>query len=401
MRPKTLTEEQDNLALYARLYLRSGAMRQAEQVLFEKLDSDNPTPEDFFLLSVLALESGQPEVGQDRLERALRLLPGHPQLQVQRAALWQARYRPDRALACLAHAGSLPVVEGRGALLGAAGEDAAVEAFLRERGCNLPVQFRLPAVAGESVLVTLDDGPTPAATPGLLATLETMATRAGFFLCGARAAQHPELVQAMAAAGHGVFSHGFDHMPFPSLSAAQIYAQMERTEAVLSRFRPTPSPYPLRLPYGAGWGDPHVHAALAQWRKDCVLVQWSFDLGDWRLARLNPSAPLTGAQRLALSRRVEDFLASPYRPGSIVVLHDVLADQPEAGSASGAMACAAVHGFVHALQREGMTAADPLRSLVGRVAVGGAARAGERKGLTDRGAPPGPVAQGTRSREHG
>lgn len=72
---------------------------------------------------------------------------------------------------------------------------------------------RLPAAAtarGE-VAITIDDGPDPVVTPEVLRILAAHGAKASFFCIGERAAAHPELVQAIVAAGHAVENHGQRH----------------------------------------------------------------------------------------------------------------------------------------------------------------------------------------------
>ena len=67
-----------------------------------------------------------------------------------------------------------------------------------------------PAAAGKVVL-TIDDGPEPTVTPAVLDALARHDARASFFLIGARARAHPELVRRIVAEGHGIENHSFSH----------------------------------------------------------------------------------------------------------------------------------------------------------------------------------------------
>ncbi len=61
------------------------------------------------------------------------------------------------------------------------------------------------------VLITIDDGPHPDTTPALLEVLNQHGAKAVFFLIGDRAQRHPELVRAIAKAGHGIGNHSMTH----------------------------------------------------------------------------------------------------------------------------------------------------------------------------------------------
>jgi len=169
------------------------------------------------------------------------------------------------------------------------------------------------------VLLSFDDGPSPTTTPAVLQLLRQAGVRAAFFLNGARAERYPALVQALVEDGHGVFSHTYDHIRFEYLSGPEIRAQLARCEAVLHRHRATPSPYPVRLPYGSGHRDPAVHRALRAWRADCEIIHWSLSFDDYRLAD-------DCSSEAELRRRCVDAaalaLARPRLPGSIVLLHE-------------------------------------------------------------------------------
>lgn len=76
-----------------------------------------------------------------------------------------------------------------------------------------PNLTRLPAASahGELVALTFDDGPDPEVTPAVLDLLSAAGARATFFCIGQRAAQHPRLVAAIRAGGHGVENHSYGH----------------------------------------------------------------------------------------------------------------------------------------------------------------------------------------------
>ena len=92
------------------------------------------------------------------------------------------------------------------------------------------------AVATDERLMalTFDDGPDPEHTPRLLEVLARHGAKATFFMVGARAARHPELVARVAAEGHEIGNHGWDHPSLPALPSAAVAEQLERTRAVLA-----------------------------------------------------------------------------------------------------------------------------------------------------------------------
>src|SRR5262249_57471514 len=73
--------------------------------------------------------------------------------------------------------------------------------------------WRGPSGSG-AVSLTFDDGPDPRWTPRVLDVLAARAARATFFLVGRRAAAAPDVVRAIADAGHEIANHTWSH---PSL----------------------------------------------------------------------------------------------------------------------------------------------------------------------------------------
>src|SRR5690606_24825909 len=81
--------------------------------------------------------------------------------------------------------------------------------------CSLlgPNIVRLPEAAQREgwVAITLDDGPDPQVTPGVLDILRDAGATASFFLIARKAEQHPELVARIVAEGHSVENHSYAH----------------------------------------------------------------------------------------------------------------------------------------------------------------------------------------------
>ena len=67
----------------------------------------------------------------------------------------------------------------------------------------------------------------------LLALLDTYETRGTFFVLGVVAERHPELVRELAAAGHEIASHGWDHRRVTHLTPAEFRAQAKDSRACL------------------------------------------------------------------------------------------------------------------------------------------------------------------------
>lgn len=149
--------------------------------------------------------------------------------------------------------------------------------------------------------LTFDDGPDPDWTPRLLELLERHGARGTFFMVGKSAARRPELVARVAAGGHAIGNHTWDHPSLPTLRGRYRRWQIRRCEEALA-------------PHGGGlFRPPYGHltpaAQLDARRLGYRVVTWSAVAEDW----LDDPA-----ERLV--ERVERRLA----PGSIVLFHDCL-----------------------------------------------------------------------------
>ena len=172
---------------------------------------------------------------------------------------------------------------------------------------------------GESrIALTFDDGPTRETTPAILTCLARYRAKATFFFTGMRAAACPELVQAVVDEGHDVFPHGWRHIHYDEVAPERLIDDLERCESVLKRFRNTPAPYLIRLPYTAGHRSAGVHRALRRWNATVQLAHYSVTFNDWRLGRDCRTLADVEAQ---VSRVLS---GAPYDQmrGKIVLLHE-------------------------------------------------------------------------------
>lgn len=159
--------------------------------------------------------------------------------------------------------------------------------------------------AGPAAALSFDDGPDPEATPRLLDLLGRAGARATFFLVGKRAARHPELVARIAAEGHAVGNHGWDHPALPTLKPAAVVDQLRRTAEAIAAAG-VARPRLMRPPYG----DQSLASHLAARRLGLTVTAWSVVGADWED---DDGATIAGRVLAGL------------HPGAIVLLHDSLA----------------------------------------------------------------------------
>ena len=149
--------------------------------------------------------------------------------------------------------------------------------------------------------LTFDDGPDPTCTPQLLDLLARHGAKATFFMVGARAKAHPDLVARVAAEGHDIGNHSWDHPALSLLSKADFEDQITRTRTVLAPH----GQVLMRPPYGLQSLRSFLQARRLGYRVVC----WNGVGIDW-----------LGDHAATLAQRMLD----PLGPGSILLLHDSL-----------------------------------------------------------------------------
>lgn len=101
------------------------------------------------------------------------------------------------------------------------------------------------------VALTIDDGPHPVSTPGMLRALADAGARATFFVLADRVQRHPDLLRDVLAAGHEVGLHGLTHTPWLTMRApAAGAAELRRALAILAE-NGAPGVTWYRPPFGA------------------------------------------------------------------------------------------------------------------------------------------------------
>src|SRR4029453_3460443 len=115
-----------------------------------------------------------------------------------------------------------------------------------------------------------------------------------------------------------VYAHGYSHVRVDTLSDAAALDEIVRTEDLLSRFRPAPSPYLVRLPYGSGHSQARIHRLLRDWRDDCQIAHWSCNPQDFRLAE--GCGNQTQLEEKC-NRAVSQIISDPRVNGKAILLH--------------------------------------------------------------------------------
>lgn len=170
--------------------------------------------------------------------------------------------------------------------------------------------------AAGHVALTFDDGPDPAATPRFLEVLASRGLRATFFLLGSMVASAPGLAADIAAAGHELGVHGWDHRYLPLRGPRATRDDIARARDIIGSAAGA-APRLFRPPYGVLT----TAAVRAAARLDLTTVLWTCWGREW-----SPGAT---------PESVFSVLSSGLAGGATVLLHDSDAVTP--GNASGAL----------------------------------------------------------------
>jgi peptidoglycan-N-acetylglucosamine deacetylase len=176
------------------------------------------------------------------------------------------------------------------------------------------------ARTGEPVAaLTFDDGPHPLYTPRLLETLERHEARGTFFMVGAAARRHPEIVRRAAEAGHAIANHTDSHAVVSLIGSRERRAELRACEAALA-------PYGTKL-FRPPYGYQSIASRIDALRLGYDAVAWDLSAFDW----LDREGPW-----------MAEFIRERLRPGQIILLHDRLHTADEARFADRTAMIAAV-----------------------------------------------------------
>ena len=156
-----------------------------------------------------------------------------------------------------------------------------------------------PEDDGDVVYLTFDDGPHPQYTPQVLDVLARHDARATFFVVGSLVQAYPDIIQRIAAEGHTIANHTWNHEDLAGLSRAAFDETISRTQAVLGDLA-VPC---LRPPYGS------IDAFTREWAAShgLTLMTWDASPSDW----LRPPA-----------EEIADYIVQWARPGVVMLMHD-------------------------------------------------------------------------------
>lgn len=157
------------------------------------------------------------------------------------------------------------------------------------------------------VALTFDDGPRSSTTGPLLDGLALREVPATFFLVGSRIPGNEDLVRRMAAEGHQIGIHTYDHVKLKGLSRQDFDLQVGKTRALITQLAGEGN-YWLRPPYGL------LDKTAESWCGGPVIL-WSVDPEDWKDDDID---------------RVVAAVVEHASDGDIILLHDLFPSSAQA-----------------------------------------------------------------------
>ena len=154
--------------------------------------------------------------------------------------------------------------------------------------------------AGDGVVyLTFDDGPHAQYTPQVLDILARHGARATFFVVGRLVQAYPDIIERIAAEGHTLANHTWNHEDLATLTRPAFDETVGRTEAILGDLA-TPC---LRPPYGS------IGAHTREWAAGhgLSILTWDGSPMDW----LRPPA-----------EEIADYIVQWAPTGAVILLHD-------------------------------------------------------------------------------
>jgi len=152
------------------------------------------------------------------------------------------------------------------------------------------------------IALTIDDGPSPVYTPQVLSILAEYGITAAFSMIGENVSYYPSIAHEVAAAGHMIVNHTWNHANLTSMKRSRLPGEVDRTtDQIQAATGKTPEMF--RAPYGA-WSPTLLDYLATQ---KLTPLDWSVDPADW-------SRPGV--------RKIVKAIMGTTKTGSIILEHD-------------------------------------------------------------------------------
>jgi len=150
--------------------------------------------------------------------------------------------------------------------------------------------------------LTFDDGPSPEYTPQVLDLLDKFKAKATFFQVGTEVQRSPALTKSVAARGHALANHTFDHADLTKAEPTKVRNEIDQTTTAIQNAAGVKVTC-LRPPYGAL--NASARSAIA--KAGLTIELWDIDPQDW--------------SRPGVDSIVSNVVQHA-GPGKIVLMHD-------------------------------------------------------------------------------
>jgi peptidoglycan/xylan/chitin deacetylase (PgdA/CDA1 family) len=169
--------------------------------------------------------------------------------------------------------------------------------------CDRTIKEFKAAPPDRYIALTFDDGPHHTNTREILDILRSEGARATFFVLGSRAETYPDIIARMAAEGHDVGNHTWEHRGLGKSSRPEALQSLRRTNELITGITGKPCLI-VRPPFGQTNQKVRELIHGQGWHE----IMWDSDSRDWE--NKNPDHILYRVMRSV-------------SPGSIVLFHDI------------------------------------------------------------------------------
>ncbi|HTY45170.1 MAG TPA: polysaccharide deacetylase family protein [Patescibacteria group bacterium] len=157
-------------------------------------------------------------------------------------------------------------------------------------------------VPDKLVALTFDDGPSPVWTPAILDELKRSDAKATFFMLGEHVQQYPEIARRVAAEGHEIENHSYDHHVLLYYKPYELEREVKVAENIIKSITGKTTRY---------FRPPKAWLTSAEKKQINAMgyrvILWSLNSKDW----------VTFDEKYILR-----FLVHHVRPGDIILFHD-------------------------------------------------------------------------------
>lgn len=151
------------------------------------------------------------------------------------------------------------------------------------------------------IALTFDDGPDKNYTPLILDILKENEIKGTFFIIGKNAKENPEVLQRIAAEGHAIGNHTWDHINVAKAAPPELKKQLLSTSQLIHTLTGQKDTI-MRAPFGAL----SENASSEINRLGYSIVQWDVDTRDW-----------AGTE----SGKIVSVVKAGTKSGSIILMH--------------------------------------------------------------------------------